>query len=203
MAGSIFDVGVGLTSLRRFDTRLLIPACLVRKLSHLHLGFLGLFLLLLHGLLRWVLVDLLHLVLVLDIVLLLFLLFTVIFLLLLHGLSLLLHHQHLLNLLLSEVLFNHLLLCGKTILFDVLLTTLNLNFMIILFLNLINFLMLHLTTMHLLQAFLIHVVMLSIVLFLIVFIWLITHKPSTLGKDLLKFFFWQLKLIRVFFILLL
>lgn len=167
------------------------------------LGFLGLFLLLLRGLGWWVLVNVLHLVLVLDIVLLLTFFFAIIFLLLLHSLSLLLHHENLFNLLLSKVLFNHFLLCGKTIFFDVLFTTLNLKFMIILFLNLINFLILHLMIMHFLQAFLIHIVVLSIVLFLIVFIWLIADQPSTLSKDLLKFFLRKLELIRILFILLL
>lgn len=163
----------------------------------------GLFLLLFRGLGLWVLVNVLHLVLVLDVVLLFTFFFAVIFLLLLHSLSLLFHHENLFNLLLSKVLFNHFLLCGKTILFDVLFTALNLKFMIILFLNLINFLILHLMTMHFLQAFLIHIVVLSIVLFLIVFIWLIADKPSTLSKDLFKFFFWELELVRILFILLL
>ena len=203
LTDSVFDIGIGLTGLCGFYTRLLIAACLVGKLRHLHLGFLGLFLLLLHRLGLWVLVDVLHLVLVLDVVLLLAVFFAVILLLLMHGLGLLLHHQYLLDLFLSEVLFDHFLLCGETILFDILLTTLNLKLMVILFFDLIDLLMLHLTTMHLLQVFLIHVVLLSIVLFLITFIRLITDKPSTLGKDLLKLFLRQLELIRVLLILLL
>ena len=203
LTDSVFDVGVGLTGLCRFHTRLLIAACLVGKLRHLHLGFLGLFLLLLYRLGLRVLVDVLHLMLVLDVVLLLAIFFAIIFLLLLHCLSLLLHHKNLFDLFLSEVLFDHFLLCGKTILFNVLLTTLNLKFIVILFFYFIDLLMMHLMTMHLLQAFLIHVVVFSIVLFLIIFIWLITDKPSTLGKDFLKLFLWQLELIRVLLILLL
>jgi hypothetical protein len=126
---------------------LLVPAGgRAGDLSHLHLlRCLLLFGLLVHDVLLLMLVDLLHLVLIgLDVHLLIlhfvfcvFLTILLQHLLLLQGLSLLFHQEHLLDLLLSEVLVDHLLLGREAIVFDLLLTALDLDFFFVFLLDLL------------------------------------------------------------------
>ena len=100
-----------------------------------------------HDVLLLMLVDLLHLVLIgLDVHLLIlhfvfcvFLTILLQHLLLLQGLSLLFHQEHLLDLLLSEVLVDHLLLGREAIVFDLLLTALDLDFFFVFLLDLLVF----------------------------------------------------------------